>query len=65
MSGGVYLPGTQEKDLAKYALGLQQLAARPLQRDRDRYAHGKRDVDGGHPSELRAGQRRLPVSENR
>jgi hypothetical protein len=27
MSGGVYLPSTQEKDLAKYALGLQQLAA--------------------------------------
>lgn len=27
MSGGVYLPSTQEKDLAKYALALQQLAA--------------------------------------
>jgi hypothetical protein len=27
VSAGVYLPGTQEKDLAKYALALQQLAA--------------------------------------
>jgi hypothetical protein len=27
MSGGVFLPSTQEKDLAKYALALQQLAA--------------------------------------
>jgi hypothetical protein len=37
----------------------------PLQRDRDRHPHGKRDLDGGHAAELRAGQRRLPVSENR
>lgn len=27
MSGGVYLPSTAEKDLSKYALSLQQLAA--------------------------------------
>jgi ABC-type branched-subunit amino acid transport system substrate-binding protein len=27
MSAGVYLPSTQEKDLAKYALALQQLAS--------------------------------------
>jgi hypothetical protein len=27
MSGGVFLPSTQEKDLSKYALALQQLAA--------------------------------------
>jgi hypothetical protein len=27
MSGGVFLPSTQEKDLGRYALALQQLAA--------------------------------------